>query len=175
NLLAVYYDTIEQDLRNTKVALRIRKENGKYIQTFKASVVSASEDKSLGAAISRRVELNFPVLGTKLDLDLLRGDPDAEEVFRNIEISNLKPVFETHVRRTIRDIHFGSSIIEMAIDSGEIIAGDKVAPIHEVELELIKGNEEEIYTLSELLAGRFSFKQGGASKAARGYMLANLD
>ena len=66
----------------------------------------------------------------------------------------------------------GDSEIEIALDRGEVKAGEHQEPICELELELLSGTTQDILTLARRLLDTGVLRQGSLSKAARGYHLA---
>jgi inorganic triphosphatase YgiF len=161
----VYFDTAERLLRGQRMALRVRRIGRRWVQTLKTETATG--------ALSARGEWEVPAPRGRLDLlrfpptplgTLLDAHPQAQ----------LLPAFRTRFRRTIW--HADGGAIEVALDEGEIAAGDRREPILELELELKSGPVDALYRLALALAGK-----GGASlvlrpavdsKAARGYRLA---
>jgi triphosphatase len=62
--------------------------------------------------------------------------------------------------------------IEVALDRGKIIAGERSDPICEVELELLEGSVDELFAAAVALQADLPLHPEGASKAERGYRLA---
>jgi inorganic triphosphatase YgiF len=82
-------------------------------------------------------------------------------------------VYETHFQRTAWNLRMpDGSRIEMALDVGEIVAGDKSEALCEVELELKSGTVDALYALAHTLASRVLLIPFDASKAERGARLA---
>src|SRR3954447_15996664 len=132
HLHAIYFDTADHRLHAQSLSLRVRREGEKFIQTLKVGDAGPS-------GLHRRTEWEAPVPGNKPDLSLLPGKVLREHL-DGIAASELVPAFETVVERTIRQIEYGNTLdgataIEVAIDRGEIRAGDAVLPIAEIELE----------------------------------------
>ena len=161
----VYFDTDERLLRGNRMALRVRRIGGRWVQTLKT-------ETSTGA-LSARGEWEVPAPRGRLDLgrfpitplvSLLQAHPEAR----------LLPAFRTRFRRTIW--HADDGAIELALDQGEILAGEQRAPILELELELKSGAIEALYRLALELAGKggeaLALRPAVDSKAARGYRLA---
>jgi len=63
------------------------------------------------------------------------------------------------------------TLIELAYDCGKIIAEQGESDICEIELELVKGDEAQLFILAKDIAALPSVRLGNASKAQRGYML----
>ncbi|MBN0031116.1 CYTH domain-containing protein, partial [Pseudomonas aeruginosa] len=66
----------------------------------------------------------------------------------------------------------GKSEIEIALDRGEVKAGEHQEPICELELELLAGETADLLRLAHRLLESGVLRQGSLSKAARGYHLA---
>src|SRR5690606_24685239 len=73
--------------------------------------------------------------------------------------------------RTVVLMRRGESLIELALDEGWVIAGERKAPILEVELELRQGNLAELFNLAQELAQEVPVWLSDISKAERGYRL----
>jgi len=166
----VYYDTPGQILRKKCAALRIRRVGSgakpQWLQTFKTGGRGDS-------ALSQRGEWEVPVPSEALVLDDLKAtpwsrmDPDGQ-VFQA-----LAPCFVTTFERTSwlvrrRD----GSEIEVALDLGQIVAGEKSTPICELELELMAGQPSALFDLAQQIARTIAVMPLNMSKAERGYALA---
>ena len=62
--------------------------------------------------------------------------------------------------------------MELALDEGEIVAGEASAPIREAELELVSGEVVGVYALARLLFPTGPVRFSPENKAALGYRLA---
>lgn len=166
----VYYDTPEQTLLRQRIALRMRHLSGEgrphWVQTLKTAGVGHS-------ALSRRGEWETAVPGAGLSLAALHDtpwstiDPDGH-VFQA-----LAPVFVTAFDRTSwlvrkRD----GSQVEVSLDVGKITYADTSTPICELELELIAGQPQALFDVAQQIASHIATLPLGASKAERGYALA---
>lgn len=133
----VYFDTPDRLLQRHRMALRVRKIGGRWLQTLK------SAGKTSGA-LTHRGEWETPVRAArgqgKLDLKLLSASPLPELLARQKHPAELQPVFRTRVHRTLWVIEHADATIEAALDIGEISTKGARAtlrePICEVELEL---------------------------------------
>jgi triphosphatase len=85
----------------------------------------------------------------------------------------LKPVFRTSVHRMIRPVRVKQSKIELAVDRGLLVAGQKSRPIAEFELELKGGRTLDLFHLARTLERRTDAELDLRSKAQRGYQLAD--
>ena len=112
----------------------------------------------------------------KPDLTVLSDKATCEHL-DGIAAGDLVPVFETVVERTTRHLEHdtpdGVTAIDVAIDRGEIRAGDAVLPIAEIELELKLGPAQALFDLALELVGQDAVRVETRSKAERGYALAS--
>jgi len=166
----VYYDTPEQILRKKCVALRTRRVDSgakpQWLQTLKTGGRGDS-------ALSQRGEWEVPVPSETLTLDGLTDtpwsmiDPDGKL------FEALAPSFVTTFERTSWSVRRrDGSVIEVALDLGHIVAGDKKAPICELELELLEGQPSALFDLAQQIARTIAVVPENMSKAERGYALA---
>ncbi|MBN3725541.1 CYTH domain-containing protein [Burkholderia sp. Ac-20379] len=170
-LTNVYYDTPDLALARAKSAIRVRLAPQGWLQTFKT--VGSAEN-----GLHTRHEWELPVAGDALEIDALLAAcdvPAAAEALRTAAPS-LAALFRTDFARTIWRVSRGGATVEAALDLGEIIAevgGEtRRAPIREVELELIDGDETVLHTLAEeLVAAVPGLAPDNQSKAQRGYRL----
>lgn len=86
---------------------------------------------------------------------------------------DLVPIFATDVVRETWLLQLGRSQIECAVDRGIVTADGRRAPICEVELELKSGQPARLFQLAHRLNTIVPLRIEPASKAARGYDLAN--
>ncbi|MBM4255492.1 MAG: inorganic triphosphatase [Deltaproteobacteria bacterium] len=164
-LLSVYYDTPDLDLKRHRIALRLRHVDGRWIQTVK------TEGKVAGGLHERPEWENETVEGTP-DLAAISA-PTVREFFLAEKIRNtLRPVFVTEFVRTSSLLEFANGeVIELSLDQGEIRAEGKQVPLCEVELELKAGNAARLFELALALQETLALKLENISKAERGYRL----
>src|SRR5262245_61395380 len=167
-LAAVYYDTPDFELAREGVALRVRRSGEHSIQTLKA-------DGLAGAGLHAREELEWPLAaGTGPDLAVLGETPFGRLFTRKRVRERLQPVFTTEFDRAARMVAFADgTAAELAIDRGEIRAGERAAPISEAEIELKTGDAHRLFALAREIARDVPIRLGHASKAERGYALAS--
>jgi inorganic triphosphatase YgiF len=166
----VYFDTSDQLLRRSKIALRVRQIAGdlsaEWVQTLKMGA-------GTGAVLNRRGEWETAVSHEKLEFEALQKTPWIDFDPTGIVFEALEPVFTTAFRRTIwivkrRD---GSSV-EVALDIGEVRGDGRTAPICELELELLSGAPQALFSIAGELATSISLLPLAISKSERGYRLA---
>ena len=85
---------------------------------------------------------------------------------------SIEQVFTTDfVRETLQLSLPNKTKIELAYDCGQVITGDLVEPIHEIELELKSGSIEQLSLLAEQFCQQLSVTPSDINKAQRGYKL----
>jgi inorganic triphosphatase YgiF len=161
-LRAVYFDTPAADLRHAGATLWTRKEGGRWIQALRLD----------GHAAGGMDLQEWPVAGRTLDLKVLR-ETGAPRVFRDARFRKaLDAAFETDfIRTSIALVLADGTCGELRLDSGEVIAGKRRAPISEIEIELIEGDRARLFDFAIGLVEALPVRVADAGKAARGYAL----
>ena len=161
-LHAVYFDTPSLALRDGAFSLRVRRKGSAYIQTLKHRA---------SGGIFERDEWETQVSGPDLDLAALAGTP-AETAIGGAPLS---PVFSVEVERRVHLWVRGDIRIEVSLDTGLIVAGDRQEPVAELELELLSGPPQALFDLARELLGKAALTLAFESKAERGYRLVGHD
>jgi inorganic triphosphatase YgiF len=161
----IYFDTARLSLRRQDVALRLRRSGDRWLQAVKTS-------GSACAGLHQRGEWETPVTGESLELDHF-DHPPLKKLFRKPGLREaLMPIFRTDFQRTIWDLEYPHGVrIEMALDLGQIQAGEHTETISEVELELIEGKPTDLLKTGRALTETLPVRLFNASKAERGYRL----
>jgi len=167
-LLSVYYDTAEHALAAEGISLRLRRVGRRWVQTVKRRA-----DGTASNGLFSHLETEQPAPGGRLVL----AGPDPEGALAAVRAvagdAPLAAVFETRVRRVSQILAApGGGEVELALDEGEIVAGEARADIREAELELRSGEVEAVYALARQLFATGPVRFAPANKAARGYRLA---
>ncbi len=129
-------------------------------------------DRHVDRGISNPIELEAPVDRQEPDPAKIADKKIKRAVQKAATGKTLKPVFETVVERTTRTIKAQGSEIELAVDDGEIRAGDETREVREAELELKAGDAEGLLFAAEKLWAGHELKLSSRSKAEHGYRLA---
>ncbi|MEX2475469.1 CYTH domain-containing protein [Marinobacter sp.] len=158
-----YYDTPSGELNRQRVALRVRQAGGQNIQTLK------TQGEFVDGA-HRRQEWEWPLMGTELNIGLVADTP----VGQGVNLAELKPVFETNFERQVIMINEGDTAIEVAVDTGSIVAGSRERPLHEIEFELKSGDPSRLVRWARALAAQVPVFLNLVSKAEQGYYLAGI-
>lgn len=162
-LTSTYFDTPDLALRRLGLALRVRQEAGRFVQTVKAADPG-------GANVLTRGEWEDAVAANCPDIHA----PQSGALLPPEVVADLRPLFVTEVARTVIGLEPSPETrIEAAIDDGEIrVAGsDRADPISEIELELKSGATSALYDLALRLLAVAPIRIGTRSKSERGYRL----
>ena len=162
-LVSVYFDTEDRALWKAKMALRVRKVGQRYVQTLKGADGAAE--------LFDRPEWEWETSGLEPDLSLVEETP-AGTCLDGHARAVLKPLFRTRIERILYQLPNGGSQIELAIDLGEIEADAQWSPVHELELELKRGEPRDLFRLARHLAADIPLRLAVKTKAERGYDLA---
>jgi triphosphatase len=164
-LRSIYFDTPELVLRAQGAALRVRRAGRTWVQTFKCG-------GEVNAGLHARAEAECRVAGLALDLESLREVPGAEILRRKRVAGRLIQVFETvFVRTAWRITAADGSLMEVALDQGNIWSAGRALPLSEVEIELITGDPAALFRLALALQEGLPLRPENLSKAERGYRL----
>ncbi|MYM24805.1 CHAD domain-containing protein [Duganella sp. FT135W] len=168
-LNARYFDTPDLHLLRHGAGLRVRKEDGEWIQTMKAggSVQSGLHSRNEWECV---VDRSWPRLGK---LRKLVGDD--EQWLSMLDAPDLKdrlePLFLVDVERQLWNVESDGNRIEVALDIGHIERkGHKVA-VNEIELELKDGDPAGLYAFALQLLEDIPLRISNINKAQRGYMM----
>jgi inorganic triphosphatase YgiF len=161
-LLNTYFDTPELELHGRRVAVRFRKKGWQWLCTVKSA-----EPASGGLAM--RSEWETPA--TPGTFDFSHVDADDFRAFLDERSGQFEAIFTTDFRRQVWNVPFGESLIELAIDRGQIESMGRRTPICEIELELLSGRVDDIFSLTRQLQETVDLFPAIASKAERGYAL----
>ncbi|HHE3495737.1 Inorganic triphosphatase [Pasteurella multocida] len=164
-LANTYYDTADRVLAKHKMGLRVRQENQQYTLTLKT-------DGEVHGGLHIRPEYNVILPDGQPNISLLVEKYAL--ALPNYAQWELKPVFSTDFERESWLIECGNGThIEVAFDQGKIVAGEKQTPICEVEFELKSGLPIDLLRFVQTLTLENEIRLSSASKAKRGYLLAN--
>jgi len=161
-LRAKYFDTPDRALVKAGIALRLRLEGRRWIQTLKMR----------GAHALERIELNHPRPGPTLDLAVYDGTP-AQKILLAV-FPDLGVCYETDIKRCLRRIRTVAGIVEVAFDLGVIRCGELVLPVSELEFERVTGDLKAVFLLGLKWQTNHGLILDLRSKAERGDRLASL-
>ncbi len=188
-LQAAYFDTPDRRLAQARAALRVRREDDDWVQTF----------KSAGLNTMVRVEDNQPATppaasadGEALRPDLSRhGEAARQVLFQALgwqperdppgHHSGLVALYRTDMRRTRARLTVAAGtphegMVELALDEGAILAGEgtqqRCQAVCELEIELLSGSPQAVILAAEAWVTRFGLWLDTQTKAHRGDRLA---
>lgn len=164
-LTNIYYETADNWMRSHDMGLRIRGFDDQYEMTIKTA-------GSVVGGLHQRPEYNVELKKPTLKLSAFPKDIWPEGCKVAALQKALLPLFSTTFTREKWVITYQQSEIELGLDLGEVVAGELSEPLSEIELELKKGNTADLLALAALIGQNGGLRQGGLSKAARGYHLA---
>src|SRR3569833_1663867 len=157
-LVSVYFDTGSRALRDAGLSLRVRQTGDRHVQTVKGAP----------AGSYRRLEWEREVEGAMPDRGLAR-DTALKPFTGKKAWRRLRPVFESVFSCTCILVQSGGGDSEVAMDRGR----NNTPPVCEVELELMDGRVSDLNGLAQRIARQSGVALGLASKAERGYGLAD--
>jgi triphosphatase len=161
-----YYDTANERLRRAGVALRLRRDGARRLQTLKV--------ESDGAGFSTRAEWEMPAPRGRLDVAAFPREEILAATGLDVArlATQLRPRFETRfARRSAPVIVDGATRAEISLDRGYVAAGERRERISEVELELKAGDTASLLRYAAGLAKPLGLALEFESKAERGYRL----
>jgi inorganic triphosphatase YgiF len=166
SLRSVYFDTSDQDLRERGISLRTRTDGKTIVQTVKLT------NRAFDPVSRREWETLVPDPVPDPSLVI---DPALPQAFRRLTSADLHPVFDVDVRRETRRVGSGPAKIDVSLDEGAVIAGQDLAPVHEIELELVSGGLDELLTEARRLSDAVDGRLHARTNADAGYALSLND
>lgn len=164
----VYYDTATSALKRAGLAYRVRRQDQELVATVKA-------DGQVGGGLHQRAEWSVIVKDPAPDISPFSDTPVGDRLENAVRREPLQELFKTCFWRESMDLQLdGAGCLELAIDQGEIRAGNKTDLIQEVELELKEGHVANLLHLAAQLAERYPLLPEMQSKYHRGLKLAGL-
>lgn len=168
DLQTTYYDSADQRLSRSGLVLRIRRKGDSYEATIK------NEGQATGG-LHVREEVNHSQSGPEPDPQTYEVYPLGKKMLQCLKEESLAAQFTTHFQRTRMLFQEESgALIELALDQGEILAGERSAKLNEIELELKEGQALSLLRMGEALSQAIPLCLENRSKYARGLTLVGL-
>lgn len=179
-MFSIYYDTTGHDLQTLKSSLRVRAEGELRVATIKRGdgfnqagnglhqrmewSVSLEEDADLESCFEDGLDTNW-----FLRCAVSEGDPDEalRAVLNLLDGKELIEICRANFTRSSVDIGYGDTLMELSVDTGELLAGDKRDEILELEIELKEGDARDLVALGDELAARLPLMPETRSKYGR--------
>lgn len=162
-----YYDTANERLRRAGVALRLRRDGTRRLQTLKI-------ESAAGAGLSARAEWEMSAPHGRLDVTAFPREEILAATGLDVArlAGRLKPHFETRfARRSAPVIVDGATRAEISVDRGFVAAGERREPISEIEIELKAGDTASLLRYAAQIAKPLGLALEFESKSERGYRL----
>ncbi|HYG26120.1 MAG TPA: CHAD domain-containing protein [Caulobacteraceae bacterium] len=163
-LTSIYFDTPSRALRQHGYTLRVRSDGRKWLQTIK---------RRKSATPFVRDEWEVEVAGGEPDLGAA-GETPLGALLARAE-GGLAPIVTTEIDRTLRLYREQGGLVEVSLDEGQLVSGDKREAISEVELELKEGQPQALFELARALSDETPLRLCLESKSDRGFRLAGDD
>ena len=159
-MTTTYYDTPQGELSARRITLRSRRENRRTVCTVKTPNPDGSrgEWEVTGLPIEEAIP-ELCKLGCPGDL-------------ADLTAQGIVPVCGARFDRLYRLERGPDFAVEIALDFGHLLAGDRRAPLCEVEIEYKWGSQEAAREYAEGLAAQFGLTPEPRSKYARARSLA---
>ncbi|WFU12074.1 CHAD domain-containing protein (plasmid) [Rhizobium sp. CB3090] len=155
---STYFDTDDHKLLQNGFTLRIRRTGDVHVQTVKA--VGRSQTIFARSEWETPIEGDTPVVDNSSPLKTELGDGLA-----------LQPAFNVEIERRLWTVEENGSQIEVVIDQGSVISGDRNSAVREAELELKGGNQKDLFVFARKIEAIAPIRFGVRSKAERGFAL----
>ncbi|MBB4568935.1 CHAD domain-containing protein [Rhizobium leucaenae] len=155
---STYFDTGDHKLLQKGFTLRVRRTGDVHVQTVKA----VGQSQSLFA----RSEWETPIEGDKPVVD--DSSPLKTEFGEELAVS---PAFNVEIERRVWTVEENGSRIEVVIDQGSVVSGDRNSAVREAELELKDGNQRDLFVFARKIEAVAPIRFGVRSKAERGFAL----
>ncbi|MDR4516757.1 MAG: CYTH domain-containing protein [Nitrosomonas sp.] len=166
-LYSIYFDSSDFILQKQRIALRVRKAGGLWIQTIKSG-------GTIQDGLHQHNEWEYPIADDNPDFSQI-PDQGIKNFFADRRLRrSLRPIFITDFNRITHLLEPEQGFrLEFCIDEGKIVANQRILPICEIELELKSGNTAQLFQFAEMLqrSCAFPLTRENTNKAMRGYAL----
>lgn len=150
-----YYDTPDRSLSAQRWTLRRRLENGISVCTLKTPLPDGS--KGEWETVCNDIAEGVPGL-------IALGAPNA---LAERTASGLVEICGARFTRLARDVTFGASRLELALDEGILFRRENQAKLLELEVELKEGRDEDAVAFMQILAAKYGLHPENKSKFKR--------
>ncbi|RQP26239.1 CYTH and CHAD domain-containing protein [Piscinibacter terrae] len=164
-LQAAYFDTADRALARVGLALRVRREGRRLVQTLKGlegdGITRSEHNVNLSTAAVNAADPSLHAdtpVGQRLAVVLRDSSP-------------LVMTFRTDIRRRTRAVRTRHGMVEIAFDDGVITAGEEQLAVCELEIELLSGSPLAVLAAARTWVKRHGLWLDTRGKAERGDML----
>lgn len=164
-LRSIYFDTPTYALREHSASLRIHRVAKQWVQTIE---LSTGLNNDLGKPIEDEVVSTL----ARPDLAAIKDESLRHTIENLVTGQRLRPVFETIIRRTTRNLKSPcGGEIKVAFYRGIILSNLRKKDIYEVELK--SGEPKTMYSVASEIFADETIRLARSSRAERGYRIAN--
>lgn len=169
--LATYYDTEDRLLLRHKWAFRTRLEG----EGTRLKACLKGTGVVLENGLSRRQEWEESLSSPLACWGALPPGELREQVLAIVAPdAKLVPLLVTDFHRRVKTLKIEETLVELALDRGEIRAGGAVYPLLEVELELLQGHLAPLQSFAKTLSQKYHLVPSSQSKFGLGLSLLGL-
>ncbi len=181
-IVSLWFDTPERELRERGVAVRIDREDERRVQAV--TLGNGREGEAFGHPMTegRQVpgagggeatsEWHTDLVGDGPAPGVLPEGPARDLLLRPDVEARLAPVFSAALAREERRLRLPrGGEARLVLETGELTAGSKTLPFRLGTLELLAGREAQLYQLALRLHRECPFRLADKDLAARGYAL----
>ncbi|MDD2216743.1 MAG: CYTH domain-containing protein, partial [Eubacteriales bacterium] len=160
-----YFDTKDHILSKNDIAFRVRMEGNRIVASLKWN---GSGEEGLHIRKEINVPVDDPACFIQPSPDLFKESDTGRMLMNLIGDQLIYSILEIHFLRRRLRLDTGDSIVEVAVDTGEIITDFGNLPICELEIELFSGEKEDVKAIGTKLAEKYNLVPLNVSKYARG-------
>jgi len=177
---SIYFDTAAHDLQALKASLRVRAEGDLRVATIKRGdgfvesgnglhqrmewSADLDEDTNIENCFDEGLDVNWFLRSA-----VSEGDPDEtlRAILGRLEGKDLIKICRANFTRSSVDVGYGDTLMELSVDIGELLAGDRSEPVCELEIELKEGDARDLVALGDELSARLPLAPEPRSKYGR--------
>lgn len=150
-----YFDTLDRSLSADRWTLRRRLENGVSVCTLKTPLPDGSKGEW---------ETECGDIAEAVPALIASGAPEA---LTERTAPGLEEICGAKFTRLAKDVFFGESRLELALDEGFLFRRDHRQELLELEVELKEGRDEDAVTFTQILAAQYGLHPENKSKFRR--------
>lgn len=155
---STYFETDDRRLSEKGFSLRVRSTGASHVQTVKAS--GPAKSLFVRSEWETSIEGNEPVLD--------HTSPLISEFGPELEV---EAAFTVFIERRVWNIELNGSRLEVVVDRGDVVSGNRRSPVQEIEVELKDGDPKDLFIFIRKIDAIAPFRFGIQSKSERGLAL----
>lgn len=172
-IVSLWFDTPERDLLDRGIAVRIDRERERRVQAVTLGTGPAQEGAAQGGRPGEALsEWHTDLVGDGPAPGVLPEGPARDLLLRPEVEARLAPVFSATLSREERRLRLPrGGEARLVLETGDLSAGPETAPFRLGTLELLAGQELQLYRFALRLHRECPFHLTDQDLAARGYAL----